>query len=709
MALQPNPVYQPEQILRDTLQAVSQRRKKRSSEFSEDDYQELNEALMRNAITEHGRHPYRYGIASVNFKGDTRGTGNAALRKLLLGQLQGQTRVSILFVQECPWRDPVKQLQLSETFCYIGVTNEAGIIWNTELFELKRLDSYKLIGDKYPNLIQHRARVCISEMSIKHQPTELTASSDIAKEEAPNVSNFIAISWHGPHKCSEAVKERIFLELLVFLKTQTVTNDGQKAQALVIGGDFNLRLDKAWDNIDRYPGLAIPTSYGLETIDYFIFTSDLINILHAQHLSLGDDVGSVYTTQDKDRAKAEACKTPSDQVIDHRPVFAVLDLGSPNPFSSPSVLRETTERRITRTDVPGCSTDGSDRSSLQSSTRKEARTDGEPPVTQNGQATHEDSAFYLLKDMPGIPRPGGPHHVSPGAQAAVDITGSVNLIQHHGLEHSFHKFCGKKVKEPLSNFLPNLPGFIDTPGLQDGSSLRSLIEKPPIVGKELYQLSGPQLQGFRLHPGPIPEQYRLLHQQPPAKKKHKNKKHKREHSKTSEDGGASSTAKETGEARPAKEAPDGAKGAAAAEEGETDEKEPTEAKGTHNVNIGVKDDGQVQEPSDKSLDTSASPSPGVTEKRKQAEDSNTGPRILSGMSQEEHLELVLVHAERTGASSSFPCQEEGCNYKARSEGALETHMRREHTEKKYECDKCDFKTAHQSGLKRHRTRKHPAN
>eukprot|EP00058_Branchiostoma_floridae_P009367 XP_002594855.1 hypothetical protein BRAFLDRAFT_86022 [Branchiostoma floridae] len=146
------------------------------------------------------------------------------------------------------------------------------------------------------------------------------------------------------------------------------------------------------------------------------------------------------------------------------------------------------------------------------------RTDGEPPVTQNGQTSHEDSAFYLLKDMP----------------AAVDITGSVNLIQHHGLEHSFHKFCGKKVKEPLSNFLPNLPGFIDTPGLQDGSSLRSLIEKPPIVGKELYQLSGPQLQGFRLHPGPIPEQYRLLHQQPPAKKKHKNKKHKREHSKTSE-------------------------------------------------------------------------------------------------------------------------------------------------------------------------------
>ena len=35
------------------------------------------------------------------------------------------------------------------------------------------------------------------------------------------------------------------------------------------------------------------------------------------------------------------------------------------------------------------------------------------------------------------------------------------------------------------------------------SSLRSLIEKPPITGKELNLLSGSQLTGFRLHPGPV--------------------------------------------------------------------------------------------------------------------------------------------------------------------------------------------------------------
>lgn len=37
--------------------------------------------------------------------------------------------------------------------------------------------------------------------------------------------------------------------------------------------------------------------------------------------------------------------------------------------------------------------------------------------------------------------------------------------------------------------------------LQDNSSLRSIIEKPPIGGKELHALTSVQLAGFRLHPG----------------------------------------------------------------------------------------------------------------------------------------------------------------------------------------------------------------
>lgn len=79
-------------------------------------------------------------------------------------------------------------------------------------------------------------------------------------------------------------------------------------------------------------------------------------------------------------------------------------------------------------------------------------------------------------------------------------------MAYYGLEHSYSKFSGKKVKEQLSSFLPNLPGVIDSPEKQmemDNSTLRSVIEKPPIIGKELMSLSSVQLSGFRLHPGPV--------------------------------------------------------------------------------------------------------------------------------------------------------------------------------------------------------------
>ncbi|KAL3856823.1 hypothetical protein ACJMK2_011537 [Sinanodonta woodiana] len=122
--------------------------------------------------------------------------------------------------------------------------------------------------------------------------------------------------------------------------------------------------------------------------------------------------------------------------------------------------------------------------------------------------------FYLVKDIP----------------EKAEITGSTNLMEYYGLEHSYNKFCSKKGKEELSAFLPHLPGYIDAPGVQDNSSLRSLIEKPPIVGKELQVLSGSALSGFRLHPGPLPEQYRFMSHMPASRKKNKHKR-KREHEK----------------------------------------------------------------------------------------------------------------------------------------------------------------------------------
>ena len=86
---------------------------------------------------------------------------------------------------------------------------------------------------------------------------------------------------------------------------------------------------------------------------------------------------------------------------------------------------------------------------------------------------------------------------------STELTGSTNLITHYNLEHAYNKFCGKKVKEKLSNFLPDLPGMIDLPGSHDNSSLRSLIEKPPICGSSFTPLTGTMLTGFRLHAGPV--------------------------------------------------------------------------------------------------------------------------------------------------------------------------------------------------------------
>ncbi|XP_034840007.1 mediator of RNA polymerase II transcription subunit 19 [Maniola hyperantus] len=117
--------------------------------------------------------------------------------------------------------------------------------------------------------------------------------------------------------------------------------------------------------------------------------------------------------------------------------------------------------------------------------------------------------FYLMKEPP----------------AECEQTGATNLMAYYGLEHSYSKFNGKKLKESLSSFLPNLPGILDGPGQEDNSTLGSVIAKRPIGGKELLPLTSAQLAGFRLHPGPLPEQYRYVSAAPP--KKHKANKHKK--------------------------------------------------------------------------------------------------------------------------------------------------------------------------------------
>ncbi|CAH8577560.1 unnamed protein product [Heterobilharzia americana] len=116
--------------------------------------------------------------------------------------------------------------------------------------------------------------------------------------------------------------------------------------------------------------------------------------------------------------------------------------------------------------------------------------------------------FYLMGTEP------------PAPDAA--LTGAKNLIEHYGLENAYQKFCGKRLKEELNAFLPHLSGNIDVPASVDGSGLMSLIERPPIRGKELRPFAPSQLDhAFRLHPGPLPQEYSSLFAAAPSKHIHR--------------------------------------------------------------------------------------------------------------------------------------------------------------------------------------------
>jgi len=127
----------------------------------------------------------------------------------------------------------------------------------------------------------------------------------------------------------------------------------------------------------------------------------------------------------------------------------------------------------------------------------------------SSQTMKKTSKLYLVKDRP------------PPDQ----VSGSINLLNYYKLEATYNKFSGKKLKESLSSFLPDLPNVLDVPGNRNGSSLRGLIEKPPVANKEIQPLQqGALMSAFRLHPGALPENLRPDFQYTESKKPHKRKK-----------------------------------------------------------------------------------------------------------------------------------------------------------------------------------------
>lgn len=97
------------------------------------------------------------------------------------------------------------------------------------------------------------------------------------------------------------------------------------------------------------------------------------------------------------------------------------------------------------------------------------------------------------------------------------------------LNQAYHVLTRKNIKDSLTSFITTVPGNFDHNESHD-FSLRSLIDRPPIGGREFLPISEQSLLGFRLHPGSLPEQYQLDPSTSESSKPHKKKKkHKHRH------------------------------------------------------------------------------------------------------------------------------------------------------------------------------------
>ncbi|MCP9258559.1 Mediator of RNA polymerase II transcription subunit 19 [Dirofilaria immitis] len=103
------------------------------------------------------------------------------------------------------------------------------------------------------------------------------------------------------------------------------------------------------------------------------------------------------------------------------------------------------------------------------------------------------------------------HLMKPELPQQSVLLGSNDLLAEYDMSSSYQRFCGsKRLREDLGSFLPHLVGNFNFENALEFSSLRMLVEKPPITGKEITNLSASAMAGFRLTPGAVPEPYRYF-------------------------------------------------------------------------------------------------------------------------------------------------------------------------------------------------------
>lgn len=286
---------------------------------TEDGLREIIKGLVNTNITDEGRNPFVYEIASINFDGNHHSncSGIAPARYELLKKIQRESQRDLIFFQECTVNNPLKQLkaEFNDSYkCEIS-GKESGIIWNNDVFNVERMNTFNLITEKYATLQPHRGRgrICMCKVSLKDRDSN-------TKKKEPNITQFMAVSWHGPNKTSD--KPNIFEELIKFCMEQ----ETRLELPCLIGGDFNYSAQHADEKIENKTGWCI--SYDEESKYDFFLSSGGLNLKDITWECLKyDDPESLLPQSD------ETNEIPLEIILDHKPVLANLDLGEQLPFS----------------------------------------------------------------------------------------------------------------------------------------------------------------------------------------------------------------------------------------------------------------------------------------------------------------------------------------------------------------------------------------
>ena len=312
--------------------------------ISDNEVEEITKKLMDNSITDHGEKPFAYGIATMNLSGVSKPevTEPTKKRKQALNLILRKTQLDIILWQECKWVNPLNHINTNYLKVYTRSGDEAGIIWNSDIFDIHNISIETLFSskqiDSFPKLKENRARLCIGKVNYLDEEKDKRLEDykvrfmpqDSEKDEPKLlVNSFIIMSWHGPSTGWKLEDKKELLGQLIYFSGKKFKDD-----PILIGGDFNLKISEAHNIVENKSKWCIADSEETdpsgrkEHIDYFLVYKLHISNVSYESLTLKDP-GRIFSEIDEKQITDDgSVQVDPNKLLDHSPHLADLDLGS---------------------------------------------------------------------------------------------------------------------------------------------------------------------------------------------------------------------------------------------------------------------------------------------------------------------------------------------------------------------------------------------